>query len=144
VVPVSNPRYALNAANARWVSLYDALMAPRHCDRSKRQWLRPGPWCGRHRLRAQVLDEIAPLLAGSHADVASYSVQDAQLRVQLADGYVTSLLNPARFVAWRGTPAQPSTLLLRNNGLHLEIVLNRAHRIGKTDAGIATWSTRRH
>jgi malate synthase len=84
------------------------------------------------------LDEIAPLLAGSHANAASYSIQDAQLRVQLADGHVTGLLNPARFVGWRGTPAQPVSVLLRNNGLHVEIAIDRAHRIGKTDAaGIA-------
>ncbi len=67
-----------------------------------------------------------------------YSIQDAQLRVQLEDGYVTGLLNPARYVGWRGTPAQPSAVLLRNNGLHVEIAIDRAHRIGKTDAaGVA-------
>jgi malate synthase len=84
------------------------------------------------------LDEIAPLQAGSHANAAAYSIQDAQLRVQLTDGFITGLLNPARFVGWRGTPAQPVSVLLRNNGLHLEITIDRAHRIGKTDvAGIA-------
>ena len=140
VVPVSNSRYALNAANARWVSLYDALygtdtIAPVEPGAHGYDAVRGASVIAYGR---KFLDEIAPLLAGSHADVASYSIQDAQLRVQLADGYVTSLLNPARFVGWRGTPAQPSTLLLRNNGLHLEIVINRAHRIGKTDAaGVA-------
>jgi malate synthase len=140
VVPVSNSRYALNAANARWVSLYDALygtdaLLPVDPSASGYDPARGAAViaCGR-----KFLDEIAPLLAGSHANAASYSIQDAQLRIQLGDGFVTGLLNPARFAGWRGTPALPTSILLRNNGLHVEIVLDRAHRIGKTDAaGVA-------
>ncbi|MEO8308257.1 MAG: malate synthase G [Pseudomonadota bacterium] len=140
VVPVSNPRYALNAANARWVSLYDALygtdaLLPVDSSVSGYDPVRGAAVIAYGR---KLLDEIAPLLAGSHANAANYSIQDAQLRVQLTDGHVTSLLNPARFVGWRGTPAQPTTVLLRNNGLHLEIAVDRTHRIGKTDAaGVA-------
>jgi malate synthase len=140
VVPVSNPRYALNAANARWVSLYDALygtdaILPLDASVTGYDPVRGAAVIAYGR---RFLDEIAPLLAGSHANAASYSIQDAQLRVQLADGHVTGLLNPARFVGWRGTPAQPVSVLLRNNGLHVEIAIDRAHRIGKTDAaGIA-------
>ncbi len=140
VVPVSNPRYALNAANARWVSLYDALygtdaILPVDPSITGFDPVRGAAVIAYGR---KFLDEIAPLLAGSHANAAAYSIQDAQLRVQLTDGYVTGLLNPARFVGWSGTPAQPVSVLLRNNGLHLEIAIDRAHRIGKTDgAGIA-------
>jgi malate synthase len=140
VVPVSNPRYALNAANARWVSLYDALygtdaIAPIDPGVSGYDPVRGAAVIAYGR---KLLDEIAPLLAGSHANAATYSIQDAQLRVQLSDGFVTGLLNPARFVGWSGTPAQPSCVLLRNNGLHLEVSIDRAHRIGKTDAaGVA-------
>jgi malate synthase len=140
VVPVSNPRYALNAANARWVSLYDALygtdaIAP--VDPAARGY-DPQRGAGVIAYGRRFLDEIAPLLAGSHANAASYSIQDAQLRVQLEGGHVTALLNPARFVGWRGTPTQPASVLLRNNGLHVEIVIDRTHRIGKTDAaGVA-------
>jgi malate synthase len=139
-VPVSNPRYALNAANARWVSLYDALygtdaILPLDSTASGYDPVRGAAVIAYGR---KFLDEIAPLLAGNHADAATYSIQDAQLRVQLADGFVTSLLNPARFVGWRGTPAKPTSVLLRNNGLHVEITIDRTHRIGKTDAaGVA-------
>jgi malate synthase len=140
VVPVSNSRYALNAANARWVSLYDALygtdaILPLDATATGYDPVRGAAVIAYGR---RFLDEIAPLLAGSHANAATYSIQDAQLRVQLSDGYVTGLLNPARFVGWRGTPAQPASVLLRNNGLHVEIAIDRAHRIGKTDAaGVA-------
>jgi malate synthase len=139
VVPVSNSRYALNAANARWVSLYDALYGTDAIlPDAKASGYDPVRGSAVIAYGRRFLDEIAPLLAGSHGNAAAYSIQDAQLRVQLADGYVTGLLNPARFVGWRGTPAQPVSVLLRNNGLHVEIAIDRAHRIGKTDAaGIA-------
>jgi malate synthase len=139
VVPVSNSRYALNAANARWVSLYDALYGTDAIlPDAKASGYDPVRGSAVIAYGRRFLDEIAPLLAGSHGNAAAYSIQDAQLRVQLADGYVTGLLNPARFVGWRGTPAQPVSVLLRNNGLHVEIAIDRAHRIGKTDAaGVA-------
>jgi malate synthase len=140
VVPVDNARYALNAANARWVSLYDALygtdaIAP--IDGSVKGY---DPKRGARVIAyaRAFLDEIAPLAKGSHGDSVGYAIEDGQLRVVLADGSKTSLLHPSRYAGWCGTPAQPSVVLLRNNGLHVEISIDRAHPIGNTDAaGVA-------
>jgi malate synthase len=140
VVPVSNARYALNAANARWVSLYDALygtdaVAP----------LQPGARGYDVERGAKViayaralLDEIAPLQAGSHRDASAYAVAAGALAVTMKDGSTTTLVEAARLAGWRGEPAAPAAILLRNNGLHLEILIDRSHRIGSTDAaGVA-------
>lgn len=140
VVPVDNARYALNAANARWVSLYDALygtdaIAP--VDAGARGYdeargARVIAWA-----RA-LLDEIAPLAQGSHKDAQGYSIDGGQLIVKLRDGSSSSLRHPERCVGWRGLASQPGAVLLRNNGLHVEITIDRAHRIGRTDAaGVA-------
>jgi malate synthase len=140
VVPVSNARYALNAANARWGSLYDALYgtdAITPLDPAAK-----GYDAGRG---AQViayarafLDEIAPLATGSHANATRYAIENGQLAVHLAGGGVASLTDSSRYVGWRGTPAEPTAVLLRNNGLHVEICIDRKHRIGSTDpAGVA-------
>jgi malate synthase len=140
VVPVNNARYALNAANARWVSLYDALygtdaLLPPVADNKGYD-----PTRGAHVVvygRA-LLDEIAPLQFGSHADAASYSVKDGQLLVSLHNGEATGLEHPERYRGWRGTPTQPNCILLRHHGLHLEIIIDRQHQVGRADAaGIA-------
>ncbi|MDH6231014.1 malate synthase [Mesorhizobium soli] len=137
VVPVMNARYALNAANARWGSLYDALYGtdaiPDTGGAEKGKGYNPGrgekviAW-GRN-----FLDTSAPLKDGSWANAGALAVKDGQLVVGS-----TGLADPAQFVGYRGEAAAPSAVLLRKNGLHAEIVIDRNHTIGKTDpAGIA-------
>ena len=140
VVPVSNARYALNAANARWGSLYDALYgtdAILPIDASAKGY-DPARGAQVIAYARAFLDEIAPLATGSHADTARYAIENGQLAVAMADGTATGLRDPQRYVGWRGTPAQPTVVLLKNNGLHVEINIDRRHRIGAHDAaGIA-------
>jgi malate synthase len=140
VVPVSNARYALNAANARWVSLYDALYgtdAILPVDASIRGYdtARGARVIAYGRA---FLDEIAPLTSGSHAHATRYAIENGTLAVYQNNGSVAGLVHPACYVGWQGTPAQPTVVLLRNHGLHVEISIDHSHRIGSTDpAGIA-------
>ncbi len=138
VVPLSNARYALNAANARWGSLYDALygtdaLAPP---------LDPGPYDPTRGAEViaygrKLLDEIAPLSRGSHLGSRSYTVDQGQMVIGLADGSVAGLQNPEQFQGWRGTAQSPIGLLLKHNGLHCEIRIDRTHPIGALDpAGV--------
>ncbi len=142
VVPVLNARYALNAANARWGSLYDALYGtdvisedggatkvsatgkPYNPKRGKKVIA-----YARH-----VLDRTAPLRKGSHVDSVAYSVKGGKLSVKLKDGSNTSLQDAAQFIGFQGTAKDPSSVLLQHNGLHLDIRIDRNTPIGKSDA----------
>ncbi len=142
VVPITNARYALNAANARWGSLYDALYGTdviaetKGLERGKGYNARRGAkvvqWA-RH-----VLDRTAPLKNGSHVDSVGYLVKDGELVVKLAGGKRSKLLDKAQLVGFQGDAKAPSGVLLVHNGLHLDIRIDRASPIGKTDpAGVA-------
>ncbi len=141
VVPASNARYALNAANARWGSLYDALYgtdAIAETGGAERGGAY-NPARGEKviaRARA-ALDLAAPLNSGSHADATGYRVENGALAIETAAG-ATALAEPEKFAGFRGDESAPNTVLLKKNGLHLEIVIDRSHPIGKTDkAGVA-------
>jgi len=142
VVPILNARYALNAANARWGSLYDALYGTdviaetRGLEKGKGYNARRGAkvieWA-RH-----MLDRTAPLKKGSHVDSVGYQIKDGKLVVKLAGGKRSTLLEPAQLVGYQGDAKAPSSVLLVHNGLHLDIRIDRASPIGKTDpAGVA-------
>ncbi|MBS0304563.1 MAG: malate synthase G [Proteobacteria bacterium] len=146
VVPITNARYALNAANARWGSLYDALYGTDALPETDGA-TRVGPdGAGYNPVRGarvieyarHVLDRCAPLAKGSHVDSTGYRVVDNQLQVTLADGRNVGLKNPAQFVGFQGERGAPSAVLLSHHGLHLDIRIDRAHPIGKADAaGVA-------
>jgi malate synthase len=138
VVPITNARYALNAANARWGSLYDALYGtdaiPETEGAERGRGLNPVR-AGRVVERAkEILDRIAPLTEGSHADVTAYAVAHGTLAMS---GGAT-LRDPAQFAGYRGPAEAPTAILLRHHGLHLELVIDRAQAIGSSDpAGVA-------
>ena len=138
VVPVSNARYALNAANARWGSLYDALygtdaLAPPLATKGY-DAARGAEVIGYAR---RLLDEVAPLAEGAHTASTGYRIEDGRLVVTTAGGQ-TGLADPAQLVGWRGEAADPGGVVLVHNGLHLEIVIDRDHSIGRDDpAGVA-------
>jgi malate synthase len=142
VVPVSNARYALNAANARWGSLYDALYGTDAIPDDEGETRSGGYNKARgakvvERAR-EVLDRAAPLMVGSHRDAVSYADQDGALLVTLQDGTETGLIDQTQFVGYQGEAARPSSVLLRHNNLHLDIRIDRSHPIGAEDpAGIA-------
>jgi malate synthase len=142
VVPLTNARYALNAANARWGSLYDALygtdaIGDDHGAERTNTYNRVRGDRVVARARA-FLDSAAPLATGSHADAASYRIMDAALVVELTDGTPTALHNPKQLKGYAGPTEAPTNLLLENNRLHFEIVIDRQHPIGAQDvAGVA-------
>lgn len=142
VVPVSNARYALNAANARWGSLYDALYGsdaiPR--DGAAAPTGRYNPERGKLVIAwaRRFLDESVPLAAGSHADVRVYAVKNGKLAATLADGDTVGLADPKKLRGYRGRPQAPEAILLVNNALHIELSIDRRHPVGRGDAaGIA-------
>jgi malate synthase len=142
VVPTSNARYALNAANARWGSLYDALYGTDVISEEGGA-ARTG---GYNKLRGQrvvarareFLDQAAPLAAGKHAEAVSYVVEGGSLKIGLQGGGETALANPVQFAGYRGEASHPSAILLHHHRLHIEVKIDRESRIGAEDpAGIS-------
>ncbi len=138
VVPVMNARFALNAANARWGSLYDALygtdVLPETDGAEKGKGYNPVRGAKVIAFARQFLDEAVPLAGGSHKDATSYTVVDGKLAVALKSGGSTGLANAAAFAGYTGDAAKPTGLLLQNNGLRFEIQIDPTSQIGKTDA----------
>lgn len=142
VVPVKNARFALNAANARWGSLYDALYGTDVINQ-KEAGLQPGkkynPARGKRVIgyAKDFLDQAFPLSEGSHHDVESYTVYFKNLLAYFPDGSQTGLKKPGQFVAANSLESEPTSIVLRNNGLHVEIIINSAGAIGSQDlAGV--------
>ena len=138
VVPVMNARFALNASNARWGSLYDALYgtdAISEADGAEKTR-------GYNKVRGDkviafaraFLDQATPLAAGSHVDSTAYKIVDGKLVVALKGGSNSGLRDDAQLVGYVGQPASPSAILLKNNGLHFEIQIDPQSPVGQTDA----------
>ncbi len=138
VVPVLNARYALNAANARWGSLYDALYGtdalPETNGAEKGKGYNPVRGAKVIEYARYVLDRTAPLKSGSHIDSTGYTVVGGELVVSLKNGKTTKLAKAAQFIGFQGDAAAPSSVLLQHNGLHLDIQINRNTPIGASDA----------
>jgi malate synthase len=142
VVPILNARYALNAANARWGSLYDALYGTDVIAETKglEKGAKYNPRRGAQVIEwaRHVLDRTAPLKRGSHLDATGYVVKDGELVVKLKGGKSSKLADAAQFVGYQGQAAAPSSVLLVHNGLHLDIRIDPKSSIGKNDpAGVA-------
>ena len=137
VVPVMNARFALNAVNARWGSLYDALygtdVIPHSTDESADGY---DPERGEQVIRyaRALLNDVAPLVKQSHTTVRTYAVKEQQLAITLKDGSITSLQHPEKFAGYTGEAEKPDSVLLKNNGLHIEIVIDRTSVVGVNDA----------
>ncbi|WP_289078550.1 malate synthase G [uncultured Thalassospira sp.] len=143
VVPVMNARYALNAANARWGSLYDALYGTDVIDeadgKEKTKGFNPKRGAAVVSYAADFLDQAVPLASGKHADAAKYEVREDgsgwwTLVVTLSDGSESALAQPSQFIGYNEKNGALSEILLRNHGLHVEIRIDPSHPIGKEHA----------
>jgi len=138
VVPVKNARFALNAANARWGSLYDALYGTDAISdeggAAAGKEYNPARGAKVIAFARQHLDNAAPLAQASHTGSIAYAVVDGKLAVSLDDGTVVGLQEPEKFLGFQGDAQAPSAILLANNGLHIEIQIDAGHPVGSTDA----------
>ncbi|MCP1146478.1 malate synthase G [Lysinibacillus endophyticus] len=138
VVPVNNGRYAINAANARWGSLYDALYGTDAISEEDGATIGKGynPVRGEKVITKskQLLDEAIALKNASHIDIVKYSIIDNKLVATLANGESTGLVDEQKLVGYQGSLEEPTVLLFKNNDLHIEIQFDREHPVGKTDA----------
>jgi malate synthase len=138
VVPILNARYALNAANARWGSLYDALygtdVIPETGGAEKSGGYNAVRGAKVIAFARDFLDSVAPLAHGSHALATGYRAEGGNLSVTLNNGSTTGLKSPFQFVGFQGEASAPSSILLQHNGLHVDIRIDRNTPIGKTDA----------
>jgi malate synthase len=139
VVPVTNARYVLNAANARWGSLYDALYGTDALG----DLPDPGPYDPVRGARVVAwgrgfLDQVAPLRGGSHAEVSAYAITDGALQVVFQDGTVGKLAEEGLLAGYAGETSVPSSVLFHHHGLYVEVVIDRSHPVGADDrAGVA-------
>ena len=138
VVPILNARYALNAANARWGSLYDALygtdVIAETDGADKGKGYNPVRGARVIEYARHVLDRTAPLAKGSHLDSTGYAVRGGKLVVALQGGKTSQLEDPRQFIGYQGKLSAPSSVLLQHNGLHIDIRIDRSTAIGKSDA----------
>ncbi len=141
VVPITNARYALNAANARWGSLYDALYGtdaiPEDDGATRSGGYNPARGDKVIEYGRRFLDDTIALSSGSHAGATAYQVEHGQLRVTLENGEKATLKDASLLLGYRGEASAPEALVFRHNGLHFEIQIDKNHPIGKQDkAGV--------
>ncbi len=138
VVPVNNGRYAINAANARWGSLYDALYGTDVISEGNgaTKGTAYNPVRGEKVIdyAKSFLDEIVPLEVGSHKDAVNYTIINGELSVKLSNGKTTRLIDATKFVGYQGTAEEPIAVLFKNHDLHFEIQIDSAHPIGQLDS----------
>ncbi|MEY5098290.1 MAG: hypothetical protein RJA36_1009 [Pseudomonadota bacterium] len=138
VVPISNARYALNAANARWGSLYDALYGtdaiPETDGAEKGKGYNPVRGTKVIAFARDFLDQAAPLASGSHHDATGYAIVGGALQVSLKGGASSGLKDAAQLAGYQGEAAAPKSVLFANNGIHFDLVIDRSTAIGQSDA----------